>query len=72
MPGRIQVTEAVYERLKEDYVLEPRGEIEVKGRGPMRTWWLVGRRGVGAIGVAAWTGQAAPGSPGAAAGHGAA
>lgn len=42
--GRIQVPHAVYERLKDDYLLEERGDIEVKGKGLMRTWYLVGRR----------------------------
>ena len=44
VPGRIQVTAAVYERLRERYAFEPRGEIEVKGKGLMATWLLVGRR----------------------------
>ncbi|HUP20275.1 MAG TPA: adenylate/guanylate cyclase domain-containing protein [Gemmatimonadota bacterium] len=39
-PGRIHVTRAVVDRLHGDYRLEPRGEIEVKGKGPMETWWL--------------------------------
>ncbi len=43
-PGYIQVTDTTYERLKEDYVLEPRGTIEVKGRGAMTTYWLIGKR----------------------------
>jgi adenylate cyclase len=43
-PGRIQVSEATCERLKNDFVLEARGEIEVKGKGPMPTWWLLGRK----------------------------
>jgi class 3 adenylate cyclase len=43
-PGRIQVTPAVYERLKGAFELAPRGQIEVKGKGPMSTWWLTGRR----------------------------
>ncbi len=42
--GRIQVPQAVYERLKSDYVLEKRGVVDVKGKGPMQTWYLVGRR----------------------------
>ena len=42
--GRIQVPEAVYERLKSDFVLEERGEVSVKGKGVMRTWYLVGRK----------------------------
>jgi class 3 adenylate cyclase len=39
-PGRIQVTQSVYERLKDNYRLEPRGEIEVKGKGLLSTWFL--------------------------------
>lgn len=43
-PGYIQVTEATYVRLRDRYVLEPRGSIPVKGRGEMTTYWLLGRR----------------------------
>ncbi|MGH3530809.1 MAG: adenylate/guanylate cyclase domain-containing protein [Mycobacterium sp.] len=42
--GRIQVPEAVYERLKGDFVLQQRGDVDVKGKGVMRTWYLIGRR----------------------------
>jgi adenylate cyclase len=41
--GRIQVPEDVYQRLKSDFVLQERGPVEVKGKGVMRTWYLVGR-----------------------------
>lgn len=43
-PGYIQVTEATYSHLKDDYVLESRGKIAVKGRGEMTTYWLLSRR----------------------------
>ncbi len=42
VPGKIQVTEATYERLKERYEFEKRGQVAVKGRGDMTTYWLVG------------------------------
>jgi guanylate cyclase len=42
--GRIQVTDATYELLKDEFAFEPRGTIDVKGKGPMRTWFLVGQR----------------------------
>jgi class 3 adenylate cyclase len=42
--GRIQVPEAMYERLKHEFVLQERGQIDIKGKGCMRTWYLIGRR----------------------------
>lgn len=42
--GRIQVTHAVYERLKDNYEFDARGAISVKGKGDMLTYWLVGRK----------------------------
>jgi guanylate cyclase len=43
-PGTIQVTERTYQSLQQRYELRPRGTIEVKGRGPMTPYLLVGRR----------------------------
>jgi len=43
-PGRIQVTRATYELLKDEFVLESRGTIDVRGKGEMETWYLVGPR----------------------------
>jgi adenylate cyclase len=43
-PGTIQVTQRAYEALKERYELHRRGTIEVKGKGPMTTYVLVGQR----------------------------
>jgi len=42
--GRIQVPEEAYERLKNDFVLKERGDIDVKGKGVIHTWYLVGRK----------------------------
>ncbi|TMK34835.1 MAG: adenylate/guanylate cyclase domain-containing protein [Actinobacteria bacterium] len=43
-PGEIQITRATYELLKDEFVCRPRGTIEVKGKGLMETWYLVGPR----------------------------
>ncbi|MCB0945901.1 MAG: adenylate/guanylate cyclase domain-containing protein, partial [Mycobacterium sp.] len=42
--GRIQVPQDVYERLRDHFELEERGDVEIKGKGVMRTWYLVGRK----------------------------
>jgi adenylate cyclase len=43
--GRIQVPQPVYQRLRDHFVFEERGDVEVKGKGVMHTWYLVGRNG---------------------------
>ncbi len=40
--GRIQISDSTYQLIKNDYVCEARGEIQVKGKGSMHTWLLVG------------------------------
>lgn len=40
---RIQVTSAVRDELADSFAFEHRGEIDVKGRGPTETWFLLGR-----------------------------
>ncbi len=44
LAGRIQVSEATYRRLCDQYEFEERGEIEVKGKGRRRAYLLVGRQ----------------------------
>jgi class 3 adenylate cyclase len=44
-PGMIHVTDAVHARLAGKYEFVARGEIDVKGKGRMTTWFLTGRRG---------------------------
>jgi guanylate cyclase len=48
VPGSVQVTEATYRRLQDEYVFEDRGLIEVKGRGLTRTYFLTGRAALNA------------------------
>ena len=44
VPGGIQVTERTFQRLRDRYRFEERGAVQVKGKGEMLTWLLVGRR----------------------------
>jgi len=44
VPGRIHLSDATYELIRDEFECEPRGTIEVKGKAPMRTWFLVGER----------------------------
>jgi guanylate cyclase len=44
VPGEIQITRATYELVQDEFVCEPRGTIDVKGKGPMETWFLLGPR----------------------------
>ena len=48
LPGRIQVTAGTYERLRHRYRFEDRGEIEIKGKGRLKAYLLVGRLDEGA------------------------
>ena len=43
LPGRVQVTSAIVEALGDGFIVESRGLIEVKGKGPTATWFLTGR-----------------------------
>ncbi|WP_254902507.1 adenylate/guanylate cyclase domain-containing protein [Mycobacterium simiae] len=45
--GRIQAPQAVYERLTDHFTFVERGDVDIKGKGVMHTWYLVGRRGQG-------------------------
>jgi adenylate cyclase len=43
-PDCIQITRSTYELLREDFEIEPLGPVEVKGKGTVETWRLVGPR----------------------------
>jgi adenylate cyclase len=43
-PGRIQITEATMRLVVDDFICEPGGIVEVKGKGPMPVWFVEGRR----------------------------
>lgn len=44
VPGRIQVSDATAALLRTTFELEPRGAMEVKGKGVVETWFLGQRR----------------------------
>ena len=41
LPGQIQISQVTYELIKSDFVCEPRGKIQVKGKGEMDIWLVV-------------------------------
>jgi len=43
IPGLIQISETTYQLINDKFNCEPRGMIDVKGKGPMRTYLLKGR-----------------------------
>ena len=46
-PGRIQCSAELAERLTDRFTFEPRGAIDLKGKGAAETCFLMGRRGSG-------------------------
>jgi class 3 adenylate cyclase len=44
LPGRVQVTEQMQRVLAPQFDLTERGEVEVKGKGRLHTWLLLGRK----------------------------
>ncbi|MEY3015246.1 MAG: hypothetical protein RIT45_3981 [Pseudomonadota bacterium] len=39
-PGRVQLSASTAALVREAFELEPRGEVAIKGKGPMQTWFL--------------------------------
>ena len=44
-PGKIQISSATYEMIKDDFQCQPRGAIKVKGKAQMSTWFVTGVKG---------------------------
>lgn len=42
--GKIQITQATYDLIKEDFICEPRGTVAVKGKSEMEVWHIVEAR----------------------------
>jgi guanylate cyclase len=45
-PGRIQIDEATFVALRDTFECEPRGLVEIKGKGAVQTWYLNGPKAV--------------------------
>ena len=43
LPNRIQLSAATYLHLRHRFRLEPHGTVDIKGKGPMATYFLLGR-----------------------------
>ena len=43
VPGRVHLSDATRDLLGEDFLIEARGTVDIKGKGEMRTWLLAGR-----------------------------
>jgi class 3 adenylate cyclase len=46
LPNRIQISAATHQHLHEHFRLEPHGSVDIKGKGPMETYFLLGRTDV--------------------------
>ena len=42
--GKIQITEPTYNLIKEKFLIEERGIIDVKGKGEMKTYFLISKK----------------------------
>jgi class 3 adenylate cyclase len=60
LASRIQVTRETYERLRDEFEFERRGMVEVKGKGRIETWFLLGRRAAERAAPPIPVGEAAP------------
>jgi len=42
LPSKVHISSATYELIQDEFVCEPRGKIQIKSKGEMETWLLVG------------------------------
>jgi len=46
-PGAVQITEATYQRIAAEFACEPRGTVEIKGKGAMPVWFVTAEHAPG-------------------------
>lgn len=44
VPDRIQISRRTYDLIKDEFACTRRGMVDIKGKGPMETWFLEGRK----------------------------
>jgi len=40
--GHIQISRATYDLIKDEFICEPQGTVDVKGKGEMDVWYVTG------------------------------
>ena len=45
--GKIQISEKFYERIKDDYECQYRGQTDIRGKGKMNLYFLLGKKSNG-------------------------
>jgi len=43
-PRKIQISETTHDLICDQFICDPRGSVEIKGKGEMRTWYLIRER----------------------------
>jgi class 3 adenylate cyclase len=46
VPGRIQTSEALFQQLYKSFEFKERSLVDIKGKGPLRTCYLLGKQGL--------------------------
>jgi len=39
-PGRVQISEATFALVKDEFECEERGDVDIKGKGLMKSWFV--------------------------------
>jgi guanylate cyclase len=51
VPGKIQIGAQTYRLIHDQFICEPRGILEIKGKGKLATWFLIGERKPARVGM---------------------
>ena len=42
--GAVQITRATFDLIKDEFVCQPRGSVNVKGKGEMEVWLVISKK----------------------------